>query len=590
MARPLRSPVAWVVPGWCLLLAAVVCGPVLVHRGFALLGDMVFVPEQPWKDRWLGLDGSVPRAVPSDAVVSALTQLVPGDLVQKAVLFGLLAAGGWGMARLVRDTGPRARCAAVALFVWNPYVYERLAAGHWALLCGYAALPWVVSGAEAVRDHRPHGWGALVLPVAVAALTSPTGGVLAGMVAVSVVAIAREVREAAKTFAGVVVLNLPWLLPGLLATGNGTADAGGVAAFAARADSDLGTLGSLVTLGGIWKTSIFPADRGLLLLSTLALLLVAGGLFGAVRSVRLGSRTMTALVVVAAVGLTLAWLPTTAAARSAFEWWVVTVPGGGLLRDSQKWVAPVALVAAAGVASLVAWLEDAHGRRSGVPALLTMVALLPLAVLPGLAWGQFGRLQPVEYPQEWGRVADLMEEQVGPGERVVVLPFEIYRRFGWNRSRAVLDPAPRFFVGDMVTNDVLRLGGGQALAGEDPGAARIARAVEKGLPLADVLAQEGVAWVLVEKGTPGAEQSLAQRIGRVAHDGPRLRLLRLEGSAPSQELPVWRPAVLVVDAVVGAWMTGVLGLMLWRRLGETLQLQAGRPGAAADPDESGEEA
>ncbi len=41
-----------------VVLAAVVLGPVLARRGYALTGDMVFVPRQPWKDAWLGLDGA----------------------------------------------------------------------------------------------------------------------------------------------------------------------------------------------------------------------------------------------------------------------------------------------------------------------------------------------------------------------------------------------------------------------------------------------------------------------------------------------------------------------------------------------------
>ena len=93
-------------PAWvCLALGLLVAGPLLTGRGFALVGDMVFVPHQPWKDQWLGADGGVPRAVPGDAIVSALTTVVPGDLLQKAVLL-LVAAAGWGMLRLLGDRRP----------------------------------------------------------------------------------------------------------------------------------------------------------------------------------------------------------------------------------------------------------------------------------------------------------------------------------------------------------------------------------------------------------------------------------------------------------------------------------------------------
>src|SRR3954453_5629560 len=131
-----RPSGAMAATGLSLLLAAVILGPVLGRRGFVLVGDMVFVPHQPWKPAWLGLDGGVPRAVPSDFLTWALTQVVPGDLVQKAVLLAMLMLAGTGAARLASELGANGLSAlpAAVLYLWNPFVYERLAIGHWALL------------------------------------------------------------------------------------------------------------------------------------------------------------------------------------------------------------------------------------------------------------------------------------------------------------------------------------------------------------------------------------------------------------------------------------------------------------------------
>src|SRR4051812_33994876 len=72
--------------GVSVLMALVVLGPVLSRRGYVLRGDMVFVPDQPWKGAWLGLDGRVPRFVPGDALLSAATTVLPGAVVQRVVL------------------------------------------------------------------------------------------------------------------------------------------------------------------------------------------------------------------------------------------------------------------------------------------------------------------------------------------------------------------------------------------------------------------------------------------------------------------------------------------------------------------------
>ena len=57
--------------------------------------------------------------------------------------------------------------------------------------------------------------------------------------------------------------------------------------------------------------------------------------------------------------------------------------------------------------------------------------------------------------------------------RMVVLPFDIYRRFAWNDDQALLDPAPRYFPGQVVTDDALEVTGGDGDGGEpDRGADR----------------------------------------------------------------------------------------------------------------------
>ena len=83
-----------------LLAAVLLLGPALLWPGTVLRGDMVFVPHQPWKDAWLGLDGGVPRAVPMDALVSLVTYAVPGGWLQKAVLLSSFVVAGVGIARL----------------------------------------------------------------------------------------------------------------------------------------------------------------------------------------------------------------------------------------------------------------------------------------------------------------------------------------------------------------------------------------------------------------------------------------------------------------------------------------------------------
>src|SRR5690606_5100441 len=56
------------------------------------------------------------------------------------------------------------RLVAASFYIWNPFVAERLLIGQWALLLGYAGLPWVV---HAISQGRR---------LAVSLLPAATGG------------------------------------------------------------------------------------------------------------------------------------------------------------------------------------------------------------------------------------------------------------------------------------------------------------------------------------------------------------------------------------------------------------------------------
>src|SRR5260370_8758924 len=138
-----------------LALGVLALGPGL-GRGFLLSYDMVFVPHPPLTAAALGMASGPPRAVPSDAVVAVLAQILPSDLVRKVVLLSIFTLACSGAAALLRGFPLSARLAAGVFYTWNPYVAERLILGQWALLLGYAALPWVLRAlAPGLADCPP---------------------------------------------------------------------------------------------------------------------------------------------------------------------------------------------------------------------------------------------------------------------------------------------------------------------------------------------------------------------------------------------------------------------------------------------------
>ncbi|MEV0619482.1 hypothetical protein AB0I81_39610 [Nonomuraea sp. NPDC050404] len=505
MPHPARAGLAAALLG--LALGCLALGPAL-GWGFALLQDMVFVPDPVFTRFTFGLAGGAARVVPSDAVVTALSQVLPAELVQKLILLGIFVLGCSGTALLLPAESLGPRLVAGAFYVWNPYVAERLLIGQWALLLGYAALPWVV---RAVWSGRR---------VALAMVPAAVGGFAAMTVtAITVLPMARW-----RVVALLGAFSLPWLVPTALRPQGIDGDPVGVEAFAARADTPFGAVGSLLSLGGIWNMYAVPPGYESVLgaVARLALTLV-----GVVAFLRSDVPYRKPLAVSAGIGLGVACLGVSGPGREAFkqvvQWW----GGFGVFRDAQQFVAPLALVAALGLGVLAGHVA----RESGPWARVWMgaLALVPVAVLPTMAWGSLGRLDAVSYPASWTAAREIIRRDPEAGD-VLVLPFESYRQFPWNGGRAVLDPAQRFFAAPgrrVVTNDVVRVGG-LVVGSEDPRAQAVEHVLEGPSP---DLPKAGFRYVIVDAGTVEERQrfSMWLRSARTLVDSGDLRLYRFEG-------------------------------------------------------------
>jgi len=540
-----------------LVLGLLALGPAL-GRGFVLSYDMVFVPAPRVGFADLGSGGGPPRAVPSDLVVALAARIVPAELVEKLLLIAIfvlacsgaaaLLAAGWPETSARRGLPLTARLAAGICYAWNPFVAERLIMGQWAMLLGYAGLPWVLREIR-VREGRISPWRLLaaIVPAAVG-----------GFAAMSITALAAipvalfsgrpgndRARRLMRTLAVLAAGSLPWMIPSLLYPVH--SDPAGAAVFAARADTPFGAFGSLLMLGGIWNAQAVPAGYGG---AASACWLAVVGLAGAgyVIAAR-GRRVCPGAGIAAVAGLCVAALgltgPTQAALRAAIAFW----PGFALLRDGQQFVAPVAVTLSvglgAGVGALIAAARDPGSTRvvrggrpaAGPAALIGVLALAaPLVALPGLAWGAAGRLHAVQYPADWLKARQLIEDDRHAGS-ILLLPWAEYRRYPWNHHEAVFDPWPRFTARPMIWNDALAVGR-VTVAAESERARQFGPLISSGRPLTGPLTAAGVRYVIIDSGallrrdreSPARLADLARLPGaRVVLASPDLLVIRLPG-------------------------------------------------------------
>lgn len=526
----------------------------LLAPGYLLLRDAVSTPRSYLTDAALGLSEAAPRALPQDFAIAVASHVVDGGVVVKVLLVTGLWLAGWGAAALAATVLPEAgvagQCVAVTVAIWNPYVAERLLQGHWSLLVGYGCLPWVAAAVLRLRAGAG-SWWPLAFWVALAGLT-PTGLLLAaavGLVAVAAPGAGRpRVRIAMVTLGVSAVTAMPWLVAAAVSGSLAASQASGVPAFAARAEPGLGTLGSLAGLGGIWNAAAVPGSRGTVfaLVATLVLLaVVLGG--AAMLTTRVARRPAAVpLLVLAAVAVVGPALMATGPGLSAVEAIVRAVPGLGVLRDGQKWVAlalPGYAVAAAGVVVAL------RGRVPAAASAAVCCAAL-VAVLPDLAFGVGAKMVAVRYPAGWTAAAAVINADPRP---VAVLPPDSMRQWSWAGQAPVLDPLPRWLRADVLSTGDLVIGGTTV-----PGEGRRARAVQA-LVLRGASAQEladaGIGWVVVEAGGSALDLPVAYRdddlaVYRVGGDAPR---------SPHRGLLIATHVAWLV-LLLGAGVAGLVGL------------------------------
>jgi hypothetical protein len=397
-------------------LGLLALGPGL-GRGFLLSYDMVAVPRQPFGAAMFGLSGGPARAVPSDVALAVLSRVIPADLAQKTLLLAIFTVACAGAAALLPREPWFARLAAGVFYTWNPFVAERLIIGQWALLLGYAGLPWVLRAALALGPGPSwRGAGRLALALLPAAIGGFAAMTISALVALPAAAFgaarpaarrpppavnevpllqievkqrhfvasglgpatARRLRAGAIALAIIGVASLPWLIPSLLRPVY--ADPAGVAAFAARADTPFGAAGSLLMLGGMWNARAVPAGYG----GGWSVLWLAVVVTAAAGYVLLGGRRRwPGLGLAALAGLAIAALGLTGAGqdllRAAQSLW----PGFAVLRDGQQFAAPLALAEALGAGLAAAWLA----RRPAAQPSPADVPLVPIEQPDGTSTG-----------------------------------------------------------------------------------------------------------------------------------------------------------------------------------------------------------
>lgn len=497
-----------------------------------------------------GTHGGLLNRLPIDALFVLFGQLGAPGLPQKALLLASVFLAGLGAHRLAPVQSLPARVFAGLLYAANPFVYDRLYAGQWFVLLGYALLPWAfASFVRLLRGGRPaSAWrfGALG---ALTGIASPHMAALLALLCLAVAAaflVARPARRAllSRAAAGgalALLLSIYWLLPTpglsrfLDQIGRGELDL-----YQTVADERFGVEATVLGLHGFWNNPN-PVRELVPVWPAVALALLVLGLAGL--ALRRRDPVACGVALAAALGWAIALGTASALTRGPFVALLEHVEIARAFREPQKAVALIALAYAYLGAVAVDDLVRNRTRWTPAPVLVAVVLVLPLVQGYRTLGGLWGKLETSRFPASWNEANTVLKREAGRS-RTLFLPWSGYLELEFAHGRLVANPAPRFFETPILASRSVGEGAGVA-SSSDPVERRVDALLTRGSTFGELggcFAALGVSHVLLLNSAAADYRFLERRADIVPVRRWRdLTLYRLR-----------RPGALVMSVPAGA--------------------------------------
>ena len=505
---------SWSLPVWAgVLLAADIAVVVLRslgRSGYLVQVDTAFGPHAP-AIHWSFY-------TPVAALQTVSVRLLGGATTGRAYALIALALPGIGAATLLRRLPWYAAATGVVLAELNPFVYERMVEGQWAVVAAIGFLLLWVSALEHALSN-PRLRACIVLGVVGAAVVSVDNHAAGPLVALTIGAWWGHRRRpgANRVLLLASATSLLLVAHGIVAFAISrgrfsytTVSQFGSAAFStfrANASSSVVLLPRLFGLYGYWGEHIgrFPAGDGGVAWWPVAVVVL--GVLAVVGAKQDRSRAW--LFVVGLVGIAVgASTALPGGARLAGRLADV-IPLLAAFREPQKWcelwlVALVALVPGAMSRPIAIGARRLHAPIIAVCAIAAI--LLPAGVSEIRNTSKV--VTPVRYPASWTAAADDLRRHVPRGEVVVVLPWHQFEVFDFI-GRLTVDPSGVFFPGRLFASTDAELPGEHA-SSDLQRFALVARGQSTDrCALASALRDRSIHWALVLD-LPGARNAVAR--------------------------------------------------------------------------------
>lgn len=452
--------------------------PLLIRPGYVLTLDMIFGP-------YIEVPDIGNASYPFYMALKILATVIPVPILQKLMLLTIIVLAGTGAHRLTLYVSGKDRGSSTVygayfagiLYIINPFTYVRFMDGQFAVLLGYALMPFFVTAWCRLLFSRKHRWRtavtAGVYASSIAILSIHAIGYLLVIVATSIVIMAIQQPKATLRLlryiglvAGIfLLLNSFWIVPTLAGTTQRETliqqfDRRHLLSFRTDGTNDWAVIGNVLALYGYWgdREGRYALPRALVPLWPVLLvtmLILAGYGFYKMRT----NPAMQTLLASALAGMVLAVGIIAVPFSYMNEWLLSVLPLLSAFREPQKFVSLIALFYAVAGGLGVTYLRSSKLVHK-VPAhhhiwITGAMLVIPFLYTPTFLWGFAGQLHSTHYPHDWSTAKQ--QYTANATGKILFLPWHQYMYMDF-AGRVIANPAKAYFGPAIISGNNVEIG------------------------------------------------------------------------------------------------------------------------------------
>ena len=407
----------------------------------------LFLLDMPWPEKFYlstfarnGISAHLPIIV----VLWLLNFIIPAFILQKLLLVSLIAFSGYGLHRLLRSIKVYGVYAYIGglLYAVNPFVLERLLAGQWLVLFGYAVMPYfiVLFGKAYAKPSKSNVLKAflvwLLLFMSIHYWYMATMFLLPLVLYRAISKYNKQDHFTPKYAYGSLVgiaLSLVWIIPSLNRVSTQIEKFSSADFNAFATDNAL----SVFWLQGFWYSTFGVASpvSNLWIVACLGLVLIS--LYSLYLLYRKRPKLAYYLALCFITASILAMGYANQYTRTITDVVRSIIPGYDGMRDTQKYVGLLALAFSVAVPYGLQKLRGVYKIVLVIPiiALFAMVVTI-IDIRP--------KLKTYTYPPEWKQANQFLVDK--GAKKVIVLPWNGYLKLNFANNAFVANPASIYFA------------------------------------------------------------------------------------------------------------------------------------------------